>query len=55
VATATARMLHVSVRTVTYRLARVATLTGYDPTAPGHRLTLQVAVVGARILPWPTP
>ena len=53
VATATARRLHVSVRTVTYRLSRIATLTGYDPTQPGQRLTLQVAVVGARLLPWP--
>lgn len=55
VATATARRLHVSVRTVTYRLSRIAALTGYDPTAPGQRLTLQVAVVGARLLPWPAP
>jgi sugar diacid utilization regulator len=54
VATATARRLHVSVRTVTYRLSRVARLTGYDPTDPSQRLTLQVAVVGARLLPWPT-
>lgn len=53
VATATARRLHVSVRTVTYRLTRVASLTGYDPTAAEQRLTLQVAVVGARLLPWP--
>jgi len=54
VATATARRLHVSVRTVTYRLAKVATLTGYDPTVPTQRLTLQAAVIGARLLPWPT-
>ncbi len=53
VATVTARRLHVSVRTVTYRLSRVAQLTGYDPTEPSQRLTLQVAVVGARLLPWP--
>jgi sugar diacid utilization regulator len=53
VATATARRLHVSVRTVTYRLARVASLTGYDPTMPSDRLTLQAAVLGARLLPWP--
>lgn len=52
VATETARRLHVSVRTVTYRLARVADLTGYDPTAPAERLTLQAAVIGARLLPW---
>jgi DNA-binding PucR family transcriptional regulator len=34
VATETARLLHLSVRAVTYRLDRVRTLTGYDPTAP---------------------
>lgn len=54
VATETARRLHVSVRTVTYRLAKVTTLTGYDPTIPTQRLTLQAAVIGARLLPWPT-
>ncbi len=53
VATATARRLHVSVRTVTYRLAKIASLTGYDPTVPAQRLTLQTSVVGARLLPWP--
>lgn len=53
VATVTARRLHVSVRTVTYRLARIADLTGYDPTIPAQRLTLQASVVGARMLPWP--
>ena len=53
VATETARRLHVSVRTVTYRLARVADLTGFDPTAPAERLTLHAAVVGARLLSWP--
>jgi DNA-binding PucR family transcriptional regulator len=53
VATATARRLHVSVRTVTYRLGKVADLTGYDPTIPSQRLTLQASVVGARMLPWP--
>ncbi|HSK34300.1 MAG TPA: helix-turn-helix domain-containing protein [Propionicimonas sp.] len=51
--TATARRLHVSVRTVTYRLAKIASLTGYDPTVPAQRLTLQASVVGARLLPWP--
>lgn len=52
VATLTARRLHVSVRTVTYRLARITQLTGYDPTDPRHRLTLHIAVLGARLLPW---
>jgi sugar diacid utilization regulator len=54
-ATEAARQLHVSVRTVTYRLARIAQLTGYDPTDPTQRLTLHTAVVGARLLPWPEP
>ena len=53
VATEAARRLHVSVRTVTYRLARVASLTGYNPALPHDRLTLQAAVLGARLLPWP--
>ena len=53
VATETARRLHVSVRTVTYRLARVAELTGRDPARPADRLTLEVAVLGARLLRWP--
>ena len=55
VATETARRLHVSVRTVTYRLDRVASLTGYHPAIPTERLTLQAAVLGARLLPWPPP
>jgi ABC-2 type transport system ATP-binding protein len=28
-------------------------LTGYDPTAPQHRYTLETAVLGARLLGWP--
>ena len=54
VATETARRLHVSVRTVTYRLARIATLTGSNPTDPADSLGLQIAVLGARLLDWPT-
>ena len=53
VATETARRLHMSVRTVTYRLAKVKTLTGTDPTDPAQRLALHMAVVGARLLDWP--
>jgi sugar diacid utilization regulator len=53
VATETARRLHVSVRTVTYRLAKVAELTGRDPAVPRDRLALEVAVLGARLLRWP--
>jgi sugar diacid utilization regulator len=53
VATEAAKRLHVSVRTVTYRLDRIKSLTGYDATAPEHRLTLQAAVLGAKALNWP--
>jgi len=53
VATETAKRLHVSVRTVTYRLVRIKTLTGYDPADPRHRFTLHAAVLGAKALNWP--
>ena len=53
VATAAARDLHLSVRTVTYRLPRVKELTGRDPSRPADALALQVAVIGARMLDWP--
>ncbi|MFG2045039.1 PucR family transcriptional regulator [Dactylosporangium sp. NPDC048998] len=53
VATEAAKQLRVSVRTVTYRLARIRTLTGYDPADPDHRFTLQAAVRGAAALNWP--
>ena len=53
VAVAAARDLHLSVRTVTYRLARVRELTGRDPSRPADALALQVAVIGARMLDWP--
>ena len=53
VATEAARRLHVSVRTVTYRLARVAQLTGYRVSRPEQRFALQAAVLGARLLEWP--
>jgi hypothetical protein len=52
-ATAAARDLHLSVRALTYRLARIHRLTGYDPTRPDHRYTLETAVLGARMLDWP--
>ncbi|WP_053207638.1 PucR family transcriptional regulator [Jiangella muralis] len=54
VATESARRLNVSVRTVTYRLARVKALTGKDASDPAQRFTLQVAVLGARLLDWPS-
>jgi sugar diacid utilization regulator len=53
VATEAARRLHVSVRTVTYRLARVAELTGHSVAEPDQRFALQAAVLGARLLDWP--
>ena len=54
VSTEAAARLHLSVRAVTYRLARVATLTGLDPADPADRFTLQTAVAVARLLGWPT-
>lgn len=54
VTTETARRLHLSVRAVTYRLDRVRSLTGYDPADPTQRFTIQTAVIGARLLGWPT-
>ena len=54
VATEAARRLHVSVRTVTYRLARVTQLTGYSVARPDDRFSLHAAVLGARLLEWPT-
>jgi sugar diacid utilization regulator len=53
VATETARRLYLGARTVTYRLDRIRSLTGYDPANPGHRFTLQAAVMGAKALNWP--
>ncbi|MBT2367272.1 helix-turn-helix domain-containing protein [Streptomyces sp. ISL-10] len=51
--TATARRLGLGVRTVSYRMARIHQLTGYDPTDPDQRYTLQTAALGARLLGWP--
>lgn len=50
----TARALHLSVRAVTYRLDRVRELTGHDPADPTERFALQVAVLGAKLLDWPS-
>jgi sugar diacid utilization regulator len=52
-AAATARRLHLSVRAVTYRLARVRDLTGYDPGVPEQLYVLHTAALGARLLSWP--
>lgn len=51
--TETARALHLSVRAVTYRLARVKELLGVHPADPSRRFTLHAAVVAARLLGWP--
>jgi sugar diacid utilization regulator len=53
VAAQAARRLHLSVRAVTYRLARIKDLTGSDPGQPAQALALQIAVIGARLLDWP--
>lgn len=53
VAAEAARRLHLSVRAVSYRLARVKALTGKDPSDPAQSLALHVAVIGARLLDWP--
>ncbi|MFE9749409.1 PucR family transcriptional regulator [Saccharothrix saharensis] len=54
VAAACARQLHLGVRTVTYRLQRVADLTGYSVDDPAQALSLHVAVLGAKLLDWPS-
>jgi sugar diacid utilization regulator len=54
VATETAVRLHLSVRAVTYRLARFRALTGYNPADPAQRFVVQAAVLGARALGWPS-
>ena len=54
VAAEAARRLSLSVRALTYRLERIQKLTGADPTDPAHRYMLQTAVIGARLLDWPT-
>ncbi len=51
--TRAAGLLHLSVRAVTYRLDRIAALTGLQLGNPSHRYTLHTAVLGARALGWP--
>ncbi|MFG1810019.1 PucR family transcriptional regulator [Streptomyces sp. NPDC049040] len=48
-----ARRLDLSVRALSYRLERIATLTGFDPDDPLQRYTLETAALGARLLNWP--
>lgn len=54
VTAAAARHLSLSIRALTYRLERIHQLTGHNPANPQHRYTLQTAVIGARLLNWPT-
>lgn len=49
----TARLMHLSVRAVSYRLERVREAIGLDPLDGRVRFTLQAAVLGARLLDWP--
>ncbi|MFJ6739092.1 PucR family transcriptional regulator [Streptomyces sp. NPDC091279] len=51
--TRAAEALHLSVRAVTYRLARVQALTGHDVNVPAQRFVLEAALRGARALNWP--
>ncbi|MFD1929871.1 PucR family transcriptional regulator [Nonomuraea mangrovi] len=51
---AAARRLGISTRTVTYRLERIRRLTGFSPDEPTQRFTLETAVLGARLLEWPS-
>jgi DNA-binding PucR family transcriptional regulator len=41
------------VRALSYRLERIAALTGFDPDDPLQRYTLETAALGARLLNWP--
>ena len=52
--TAAARRLGISTRAVTYRLQRIRHLTGFSPDDPTQRFTLETAVLGARLLSWPS-
>ncbi|MDH6111691.1 sugar diacid utilization regulator [Kitasatospora sp. MAP12-15] len=53
VAAEAARRLGLSVRALSYRLERVAQLTGFDPDEALQRYTLETAALGARLLDWP--
>ncbi|WP_051944595.1 PucR family transcriptional regulator [Streptacidiphilus rugosus] len=48
-----ARRLGLSVRALSYRVARIVRLTGLDPDDSLQRYTLETAVFGARLLGWP--
>ncbi|WP_405582967.1 PucR family transcriptional regulator [Streptomyces sp. NBC_01190] len=49
-----ARRLDLSVRALSYRLERIAALTGFDPDDALQRYTLETAALGARLMNWPT-
>jgi DNA-binding PucR family transcriptional regulator len=53
VATATARALHLSVRGLTYRLERIRGVLHHDLDDPQQRLTVELALVAARLMDWP--
>jgi hypothetical protein len=53
VATATARVLHLSVRGLTYRLERIRGVLNHDLDDPQQRLTVELALVAAQLLNWP--
>ncbi|MEY9962004.1 sugar diacid utilization regulator [Streptacidiphilus sp. MAP12-16] len=55
VAAEAARRLGLSVRALSYRLERVAQLTGLDPDNALQRYTLETAALGAKLLAWPGP
>ena len=55
VAAEAARRLDLSVRALSYRLARITQLTGLDPDDSLQRYTLETAALGARLLGWPEP
>lgn len=48
-----ARRLDLSVRALSYRLERIAALTGFDLDDALQRYTLETAALGARLLGWP--
>jgi hypothetical protein len=52
-ATATAQALHLSVRGLTYRIARIQSLLSQDLDTPQERLTVELALLAAKLLGWP--
>lgn len=52
-ATATAQALHLSVRGLTYRIERIQGLLSQDLNTAHERLTIELALLAARLLDWP--